>query len=202
MGERDTNREALRKLSKRFPAPAEREKILGRLAKDSDISIALVGASLIEAGLEPLITSVFSVKDSRLVKEMYSSRGPLSDFNSKILLARALGIINSQTAEFLQSIRSIRNAFAHAKTFISFDHEVITKELTHFKPIKDLMAVFDSAAENEDSTPSMMYGNRTRFLVGVVVMLVVFESIKSRIDATERPHYQDQAIEFAKTEQV
>jgi DNA-binding MltR family transcriptional regulator len=57
---------------------------------------------------------------SPLLTQLYENRGPLSDFASEILMARALGIIGPLTQSYLDIVRSVRNAFAHTPRDIKF----------------------------------------------------------------------------------
>ena len=57
-----SNREALRRLSRKFPAPPEIEKIMSELYGQSDMSVAIVASAIAEAALEKLITSKLKTK--------------------------------------------------------------------------------------------------------------------------------------------
>lgn len=124
-----SNREALRKLSRKYPAPPDVEKILDDLRDDEDMSVAVVCAALLDASLERLIESRFVHKKSNLAGQIFRNRGPLSDFQSKILVASAFDIITPIMAGEMDSLRVIRNAFAHAKIPISFENEIVDREM-------------------------------------------------------------------------
>ena len=47
-------------------------------------------------------------------------RGPLGTFSAKIDLARALGLIDTQTRRDLRVIKDVRNVFAHAENPVRF----------------------------------------------------------------------------------
>ena len=128
-----SNREALRRLSRKFPAPPEIERIMNDLGSEKDISIAIVASAIAEASLEKLITQKFKTKSSALIGQIFKTSGPLADFHAKILIANAFQIITSNMAEELHSIKTIRNTFAHAKVPISFDHELVAREVNALK---------------------------------------------------------------------
>jgi hypothetical protein len=60
---------------------------------------------------------------------MTGDRGPLSTFSNKILMGHALRIYDENTRCNLDIVRNIRNAFAHSKRPINFDHDLVIKEL-------------------------------------------------------------------------
>ena len=52
---------------------------------------------------------------------------PLASFHAKILVAQALGIVHSDNRKDLDTIRNVRNAFAHSPTHIKFNDEPVKK---------------------------------------------------------------------------
>jgi hypothetical protein len=123
----------LRKLSSIFPAPPEIEKIMAELRGQNDISVAIVASAITEAALEKLIRAKLKSKSAALMGRIFLNRGPLSDFDSKILVAQAFEILTTNLAEELHSIRAIRNTFAHAKIPVTFDHELLYREMQSLK---------------------------------------------------------------------
>lgn len=147
-----SNRDALRKLSKRLPGADETDAIIKGLSKESDRVAAIVGASLVESVLEHLLISSFVSKRSDLMPRLFENRGPLSDFNSKILVAEAFGVLNSSGAEELQRIRHIRNCFAHARLPVSFDTPEISKEVHDFIILITMNGVMNERLQQNDFT--------------------------------------------------
>jgi hypothetical protein len=95
----------------------------------------------------------------------------LVDFHSKILIAEAFQIITSNMAEELHSIKTIRNTFAHAKVPISFDHELIAREIN---AIKMLRAIKNVEKETEHK---LELGNKAWFLLITQIMLIMFDGL-------------------------
>lgn len=122
-----SKRDALRKLSKKFPPPPEIERIFSDLGEQPDMVVAIAGAALVEGILEKFLVNSLPVSNKQLVGELFAIKGPLGDFYSKILVARAFGRITSPMVRELNSIRAIRNVFAHSKVPISFETSEITK---------------------------------------------------------------------------
>src|SRR5262245_54151547 len=62
----------------------------------------------------------------------------LSSFYQKITLAHALRMINVELRDDLHIVRNIRNAFAHSRRLLSFDHALVVQELRKFKSDKKI----------------------------------------------------------------
>jgi DNA-binding MltR family transcriptional regulator len=90
-------------------------------ARESDRSIAIVGASLVEAVLEHALAAKFV--SHRYVKRLLA--GPLGRFSVKIDVALAIGLIEEEIWEELHRIRKIRNEFAHHVRLRSFNDKTI-----------------------------------------------------------------------------
>ncbi|MGM4963865.1 MltR family transcriptional regulator [Tardiphaga sp. 1201_B9_N1_1] len=135
----------LRRLITEVPPPADVKLIFDRLHTESDRSVALVGASLLETALERLIKHSLARSDPDLMNQLFQQRGPLADFYSKITVASAFGVISANLASDLGIVRNVRNVFAHATTNLSFSTPEITKEI---KRSVMLTAVREKADEN------------------------------------------------------
>jgi DNA-binding MltR family transcriptional regulator len=127
-----SNREALRKLSKKFPDRPELKKIFDGIRSLDDRSAAIMATALVEAVLERHIIKKLSVSAPDLIGALFHNRGPLSDFHSKILIATAFGVIRPDMAEDLHRMKAIRNVFAHAKISVTFNTLEIAKESSEF----------------------------------------------------------------------
>jgi uncharacterized membrane protein len=182
MEHRVSNREALRKLGRKFPAPPEIERIMNDLLGEKDISVAIVASAIVEASLEKLITQKFKTKRSALIGQIFKNGGPLADFHSKILIANAFQIITSNLAEELHSIRTIRNTFAHAKVPISFDHELIAREISSLKMLTAIRKV---------ETIKLEIDIKAWFLLITKIILIMFDTLSTH------PENADEAIRDA-----
>jgi hypothetical protein len=60
---------------------------------------------------------------------LVGDNGPLHSFYSKIVTGYALGIYDDGIRDNLHIVRNIRNAFAHSKKLIQFDHPAVVTEL-------------------------------------------------------------------------
>lgn len=89
------------------------EAFASRLAEESDRACGVLGAALLDARLEDL----FRRKLQHEHDELLGPSRPLGSFSARIRLASSLCWIDADTTSDLNTIRSIRNDFAH-----SFDH--------------------------------------------------------------------------------
>src|ERR1700693_5634122 len=162
-----SNRAALRRLSRKLPAPPEVAEIMENLRKKSDTESAIVAAAICESYLEELLKAKLKYRDPNIEGRIFLNRGPLSDFDSKILIARAFAIITSPLAEEMHSIQAIRNAFAHTKVHIDLNHELIDREIKNLRmPTSMLLA--QTASE-----PS--FSNKNVFLLVTQIVLILLD---------------------------
>jgi hypothetical protein len=169
-----SNKNALRELMRARPEFPELEKTMESLRAAGDIEAAILGASMLEVELERLLKSKLKSTDAALPDMLFGDRGPLSDFNSKTLVAKAFGFISDPMAGELKSISVIRNTFAHAPTRITFEHEAVAKEVAALQMIAAMKAeaaakgaAFDFARTTKDS-----------YLLEVRVLLILFDGVR------------------------
>ena len=80
--------------------------------KLNDLSVALVGSSLLDFKLKELLCHAF-VDDQKLLDFLLRHDGPLGTFGSRIAVAFAIGLISEMTRSDLKLVCDIRNEFAH-----------------------------------------------------------------------------------------
>lgn len=117
----------------------------------SDRSCVIVAATYLDELLGYLfrcfLTSPSSEKED---KDLFSGFGPLSSFSSKILLSYRLGLISNYEYKTLQTIRKIRNLFAHD---ISKDSLLDFKDiLMPFVPTRQLLLFKSIPLPSENGT--------------------------------------------------
>ncbi len=123
----------LKELSKRVPEWDDTwELIFGHAPTSAalDRAAALSAAAFVDHALQKAITTHLrkDISETELKKLFTASMAPLGSLYTKTLLAQALGIIHAENAQQLETIRNIRNAFAHSMTHIEFNDAPI-KEL-------------------------------------------------------------------------
>lgn len=106
-----------------------------------DRHVILSGTAMLENMLENAILKHFrSDMEEKERKRIFVGNednfGVLSTFNSRIVLARAMGVISDQVADDLHTIQAIRNHFAHAPLAFRFDEKEISDliNLLHKNP--------------------------------------------------------------------
>jgi len=104
---------------------------VARQRRMTHAGIVIAGASLIEAHLERALTRTMQPLSKKLHERVFESpASPLGTFASKILIARALGVVSHQTFEQLETLRNLRNAFPHTEQVINLHSPKITPFLT------------------------------------------------------------------------
>lgn len=90
---------------------------------ETDRGRALVAVSLIEEMLEEILRNFLLVNNE--TKNLFeSSNAPLSTFSAKSLICRSLSLITKEEFKDIDTIRPIRNEFAH-NIMCSFDQQKI-----------------------------------------------------------------------------
>jgi hypothetical protein len=103
-------------------------------ATDPPIVVAITLAAILEHELDALLRPRISRNNDDTWRLLTSENGPLRSFFTKILMGYALKIYDNEIKAYLDIIRNVRNAFAHARGVIDFDNELIVKELSKIKP--------------------------------------------------------------------
>jgi len=127
------------------------EKFADKLNSESEIACVVLGAAMLDAKLEEL----FRCRLHCCQDELLRNSGPIGTFSARITLARALGWISDEAWLDLDTIRDIRNDFAH-----NFDHELsftdqsVSARCGNLQTAKAFIAGFDAAANVADGNLS------------------------------------------------
>jgi hypothetical protein len=171
-----SKKDPLRALSKKFPAPKEVKSIFGDLKDEPDRVVAIVASALAESFLERTIIAHLATSDPNLIGELFKSRGPISEFHAKILIAEAFGLIPPNAAKEFHRIKRIRNVFAHAIISVSFETEEIAKEVDDF--------LMHKAMEQTKSTQVIKLTplpRKSTFLLMAQICCIVMDSTQKKI---------------------
>lgn len=102
------------------PLPVEMQELQKYLddankenAHGTERGTVLVWASILDEMLTKLLKSFLVPLDKGKLDEIFEPDGPLSTFSAKIKIAFAVGLITKEEADCLNSVRKIRNDFAH-----------------------------------------------------------------------------------------
>lgn len=176
-----TKRKGLSELTRRVPSPDEISTILDQVRKSSDISAAITATAIVEARLEVIIARRFEQQDAGLMEKIFQNRGPLSDFNSKILLAHAMGAITGPLAQELHNIRAIRNAFAHSKLHLTFEEAALKAHVSNFGMLAAMIAL------DTDELPRMSeLPVKQQFMLVLQIVLIMFDELAETNDTADK----------------
>jgi DNA-binding MltR family transcriptional regulator len=145
------------------------------ISNQSDRATALVCCSMLDSQLQILLKN-FLVDDDKVNEDLFNNNMPLSTFSSKINFAYYLGLISSDERNNLNTLRKIRNVFAHQLEVFSFDNSqsVIDQAKNLFIPPKMFVpellilqgdeALIDQAPFKNDNTPKNRFIQTFKYL--------------------------------------
>jgi hypothetical protein len=141
-------------LSRAWPASKdEYERISHELETAHHRAAAIMASVSVENALEYALTfrfgSLANVSDVSMFEGLFRYPKPLSSFAAKIEIGYATGVYGLLTRDDLNTIRKIRNAFAHATIIIDFDTPEIANEVEKFKFLKWLREGQDTEIEKK-----------------------------------------------------
>jgi hypothetical protein len=165
MASSSTPASRLKKLVKELP---DKQEVLNALmtlqvedTHTSDRTTAIVGASFLERALETAIVTKFVhyLGNEERLDLFDGDRGaPLGSFSARIRIAYALGVYGPKTRDHLNSIRAIRNAFAHSPRVLTFDTAQV-------REVADQLALYKG---HRLDGPGPMRTPKERFIAHVV----------------------------------
>lgn len=130
-GKKSTSRKnaakvSLSELTRRELSDGELEAAIAEFHGASDRVAAVMGAALVEENLAQAITA--SLENADGAKALFQGMGaPLQSLKAKSLAGYALGLFNKKVERDLDTIREIRNQFAHALMSIDFSNPDIAR---------------------------------------------------------------------------
>ncbi|MDR4307190.1 hypothetical protein IHQ68_11225 [Chelatococcus sambhunathii] len=112
---------SLRELTSYKPDIIEMCAMMEDLVNLPHRSHVIVAATFLDNALQAAISASFTNKSDAI----FDNRGNLSSFFSKINIAWAMGLISKDEKEDIDTIRLLRNAFAHGPLNMDFDYVAI-----------------------------------------------------------------------------
>jgi hypothetical protein len=129
-GSRGKPKPKLRDLSQQPLTYDEQDALLEAVVtKMPPVAVAILGAILVEHELETSLRKKLPRKDDKTWLDMLDETGPFSTFSRKIMAGHALRIYDKKIQTNLDIVRTIRNAFAHSKRVIDFNHPLVMAQL-------------------------------------------------------------------------
>ena len=113
------------------------------ISSESDRGAIILAVTAIDDALRIRLANKFDSTTSGDEKALFGFNGAAGTFSSRILLAKALGIIEAGTQRRIDLLRNLRNACAHAQNELTFDSPVVREvveymTLTADPPIAEL----------------------------------------------------------------
>ena len=115
-------------------------RIIEEIVSTSPRAVAIVCASLLENHLEQLLAK-FLLPDAKKLDEMISGNNisaPLGNFASKMKMCYLLGLISEEMYKDLDTIKKIRNKFAHQLHGCNFTDSTISDWIKNFYFINNI----------------------------------------------------------------
>lgn len=143
---------------------------------ETDRGTTVVASAYLDDLLAGMLRSYF-VDEPKVVAELLDFQGPLGTFSSRIGLAYCLGLIRDDQFKDLNTVRKIRNAFAHSHQALSFSEQPICNFCDNLSQIR-LMERFQNemSAEERDilferykTRRQKFIGNTAHLAVGLMV---------------------------------
>lgn len=106
-----------------------------RLLGESETAQVLIFYSYLENSLEELIAQHLLHLDNRKAKErLFGVNAPLGTSSARMLLAYHLGWLRPETYQQVDSLRKVRNEFAHRAFKVDFDDPKVASHIGNMDP--------------------------------------------------------------------
>lgn len=130
------------------------------IQKETPRAAVIISAAFLDSQLRRLISKAF-IDDQKIVDDLLGTEKiverPLSSFGARIKIAYCMGLISKKIFNDLETIKRIRNKFAHKLHNYSFNESEIVKWCSSLKLAKEVT----------DSIPDFPRTHKFIFLLGV-----------------------------------
>jgi hypothetical protein len=127
------------------PDLADFMDLLDELKGQNDRAVAIILPAQLESVLQEAIAARLVPLDKREENRIFGYDGPLGSFSAKIKIGFALGIYGPETRAHLDTIRAIRNTFAHSRKPVTFETPAVAAECAKLRTLN--RAAGDDACE-------------------------------------------------------
>ncbi|HEE5436354.1 TPA: transcriptional regulator [Acinetobacter baumannii] len=129
---------------------------IDNMTQDSDRGAVLSFSAALEDRLKEII--LLFLRDCKSASELLDGfNAPLGTFSAKILMAHALGLLTDKELREIQTLRKIRNRFAHSWEKIDFETNDI-KAMLYTLPVLGLSA-------EAKTNPKVYFNNWARVFI-------------------------------------
>lgn len=146
------------------------------LQNESPRAAVIIAGAFLDAQLRELISKSL-IDDPKIVNKLLDESGPLSSFRSRIMTAYCTGLISKRLYDDLETIRGIRNKFAHKLHGYSFNDPEIVKWCKSLKLAKMIT----------DAIPDFPHTHSDMFVLGVVQLASWLAMKTIEVERTHRP---------------
>jgi DNA-binding MltR family transcriptional regulator len=116
---------------------SELQRAVAAFTKQTDRGSALIATAWLEDALSLYIRAKLR-PDKKTIDDVIRPEGPLGTFSSKIKLAYLFGFIDTTAHDDLETIRKIRNEFAHVRDQIRFSDKNVKDKCKQLSAVKAL----------------------------------------------------------------
>lgn len=170
-GEGMAKSKQLRELTRKAPSTFEEiEQIVDALRDFPDLSAAITGVALVETSLERVLTSRLRTLTKEEQERLFGTRGPLGTFDAKIQIGYAIGVLTKPLTEELDTIRQIRNVFAHSRYPLTFEDAVLADAVLAMK--------MGAAVRSADLGSKLKLNNKQWFVLTIRGLLILLDSLQ------------------------
>lgn len=117
---------------KPVPLVTKIDDVFNEVYRRTHASTVLLGAAIADQQLQDALLTKMAKLSRKLEEELFTGYGPLSTLSAKIALAYALGLIDHTARKRLTVMRQIRNKFAHADDFLTFETPAVQQLMSKF----------------------------------------------------------------------
>ncbi len=122
--------------------------MVGAFHEESDRGAAILAGSFAEHSLGLYLR--FRIRDKKIADALFAPLGPLSSFSQRITIAYAFDLISTQQYRDFETIRRIRNHFAHHPLDSTFS----TNEI---RQLAVTLSMFNEITEQQYPDPSQRH---------------------------------------------
>lgn len=151
----------------------DRIAVFAELYEGTDRAACLVGCAIVDSTLIiALACRLIDRGNSTHDIYFYSPTAPLQTLSARIKMGRALGVYGAYIEEILDSVRRIRNTFAHSARPVSFADELVDTECSKLPDAKlDIMTT---------KPGTVLHTNRERYLAVCLSLESIFHDYAMR----------------------
>lgn len=168
-------------------------RISPHLRAESDMAVSLLATNLLDELLFQLLEKYFI--PGKAAKELFTSFGPLTSLSAKVKLTYSLGLISEDEYLEIETLRRIRNKFAHSSELPNFTHSGIEPLVKRLKGAQWLADTHEYLMDkSQDLNPLSMEEKtilrenmRNRFTVSAAMAILYLETAIANVSAVRNP---------------